>query len=298
MFYKKYNITNDENFKDINILRFSSNPYTDNNCICDIKVNKLLDDLKNQAIKDELDFNGIYPWNDFDLDCKNREVIIAYNNRMNHIQGWCNISYSTFSIEEEPTNLYNLIVEKLVSREIPKIKYIGLLLLEFVRDECINKPILYYYNNPTDETKFQTYGEINIDIMYLYSLTTSISYYKNTFLTQLTLYNQPENDYQILEHVFIYLNEKYIGITSKRIRTYISKLNILHLFECNSILSPKSIMRYERYKPSKKHKTVNKKIIALFDIIDIPYSIKNRIYGSRIRDSIDYIGKIKKPRNE
>ena len=290
MYYKRYVITNDDNYKDINILRFSYNPYNTYIPI-DIRVKKLLNNLKEHAIKDELSYNCIYPWNDIDLslDYKNREIIIAYNIDSNHIQGWCNINYSTFSIDNTPTNLYYLTIDKLVSREIPKIKYIGLLLLEFIRDECINKPIIYYYNNPMLGSKFDTYGKIVIDIMYLYSLTTSINYYKKTFLTQLNIRNE------ILEHVFIYINQKYIGIITKNIKEYISKLNDLHLFECNSILSPKSIMRYERYKSCKKYKDDNKKIELLMDIDNDEYNIKERVYGPRIRD--EYIIKSKKSRN-
>ena len=274
MYYKRYEIINDDNYKDINILRFSYNPYN-NNDNDDSRVKKLLNDLKEQAIKDELSYNCIYPWNDVDLsvDYKNREIIIAYNTNSNHIQGWCNINYNTFSIETEPTNLYNLIVDKLVSREIPKIKYIGLLLLEFIRDECVNKPILYYYNNPIIGSKFETYGKINIDIMYLYSLTPSIDYYKKTFLIQL--------NNEILDHVFIYINKKNIGIIRKRVKTYISKLNDLHLFECNSILSPKSIMIYNKYKHCKKSKDNNKKIDLFINNNNDIYYINERVYGKR-----------------
>ena len=41
MYYKRYVITNDDNYKDINILRFSYNPYNTYIPI-DIRVKKLL----------------------------------------------------------------------------------------------------------------------------------------------------------------------------------------------------------------------------------------------------------------
>ena len=275
MYCKKYRIANDYNLKYITIFRFI---YNDNDNDNDRKI---LNDLKELAKNDKLSYNNIYPWDDIEIsvEYKNREIIIAYNNDTNHIHGWCNIEYSTFSDGEKPTYIYTLKIDKLVSREIPKIKYIGLLLLEFVRDECINKSIIYYNINGE-------YIEINISIMYLYSLTTSLNYYKKTFLTQLHLCDQPERDSQIYQHVFIYINPIYIEKISKKINIYINQLNILHLFECNSILSPRSIKIYNQFKVANSYKYANKKPASLIDndndndIND--YNIKDRIYGSRI----------------
>lgn len=274
MYYKQYKIINEPTLINLKILRFIYNDNdNDNNNNDNIK---LFNDLKELAKRDEIYYNGIHPWNDIDIEYRNREVIIIYNTTTNNIQGWCNIEYNTFSIGDEPSNLYNLKIDKIVSREESKIKYIGLLILEFIRDECINKPILYYHNIPYNIEKFKSYEEINIDIMYLYSLTTTINYYKKTFLTQ--LYLEDGN-----EHVFIYIHPKYIGIITKRIKTYINQLNILHLFECNSILSPNSIKKYNEYKFIKCNNKNSKSLINNNND-EIDYIIKERIFGPRIRD--------------
>ena len=273
MYYKQYKIIIELTFINLKILRFIYNDDINNDANL-----KLLNDLKELAKRDEIYYNGIHPWNDIDIkmEYRNREVIIIYNTTTNNIQGWCNIEYSTFSTDNEPSNLYNLKIDKIVSREESKIKYIGLLLLEFIRDECINKPILYYHNISYNIEKFKSYEEINISIMYLYSLTTTIYYYKKTFLTQ--LYLEDGN-----EHVFIYINPKYIETITKRIKTYINQLNILHLFECNSILSPNSIKKYNEYKVIGGN---NKNLKLTIDIndIEIDYIIRDRVYGPRIRD--------------
>jgi hypothetical protein len=288
MYYKKYRIVanGNDNFKDIIIFRFIFNDNGNDN-ENDNRTNedrKILSDLKELAKNDELSYNNIYPWDDIDIsfNYKNKEVIIAYNNDTNHIQGWCNIEYSTFSEGDKPTNLYNLKIDKLVSREIPKIKYIGLLLLEFIRDECLNKPLLYYNNY------LSKYEEVNIVIMYLYSLTTTINYYKKTFLTQLYLYNQTEQESEIYEHIFISINPIYINKISKKIKKYISQLNILHLFECNSILSPSSIKNYNNFKIKDIYRKPNKKPKSLIDNEnenenENDYYYNNCIYGSRKR---------------
>lgn len=243
----QYKISNNEIFKDFIILRFIYNDKSFSNNI------KLLNDLKKQVLKDEDYYNTIYPWNDI-LE-KNKEIIIVYNKETNNIHGWCNIEYGTFSNGDIPTEKYYLKVDKLVTREIPKIKYIGLLILCFIRDECINKPIIY--NNK----------KINIDIMYLYSVTNAINYYKNTFLTQLSDNNE------IYKHVFIYLNPKYINIITKKIRDYINQLNILHLFECDFI---SSIPKYNKNK-----RNINNKRVLLSNINEYDYNIKDFIYKSR-----------------
>jgi hypothetical protein len=274
MYYKQYKIINEPTFINLKILRFIYNNDINNDANL-----KLLNDLKELAKRDEIYYNGIDPWNDIEMEYKNREVIIIYNTTTNNIQGWCNIEYSTFSTDNEPSNLYNLKIDKIVSREESKIKYIGLLLLEFIRDECINKPILYYHNNPCNIEKFKSYEEINISIMYLYSLTTTINYYKKTFLTQ--LYLEDGN-----EHVFIYINPKYIETITKRIKTYINQLNTLHLFECNSVLSPYSIKKYNEYKVIGVCNKNPKLIIDINDI-EIDYIIKDRVYGPRMRDNIN-----------
>jgi hypothetical protein len=275
MYYKIYKIPNDELYKNINILRFSFNPFydtiiNDHTKLKSKKILAFLQKLKKQANLDYLAYNYIYPWDDIDYFANNYEVIIAYNCATNHIQGWCNIKYNDFKINEKYT--YTVCVDKIVSRASPKIKYIGLLLLEFVRDICISQSYesnyINYYN--TD----QRYIKISIDIMYLYSLTTTINFYKKTFLTQLN----DNND--TLKHVFTYIHPEKLHSSSKIFREQLISLYILHIFECNSVLNDEAIKKYNEFKPkySAKNNNPMKELIKYDDYID--YNI-NRIFGSR-----------------
>ena len=275
MYYKIYKIPNDELYKNINILIFSFNPFYDTiiddyTKLQSIKISEFLKKLKKQANLDHLAYNCIYPWEDIDYFRNNYEVIIAYNRATNHIQGWCNIKYNDFKINDKYT--YTVCVDKIVSRASPKIKYIGLLLIEFVRDICIlqsyESNYINYYNND------KRYIKISIDIIYLYSLTTTINFYKKTFLTQLN-----DND-EILKHVFTYIHPEKLHTTSKIFREQLISLYILHIFECNSILNDESIKKYNEFKP--KYTAINNhhmnELIEYVDYID--YNI-NRIFGSR-----------------
>lgn len=293
MFYKKYKITNDndDNYNNISIMRFSYNHFYNDDDVyeyTDDEIKQLLNNLQLSANEDIKCYNHIYPWKDINTssDSKNKEILIAYNNETNHIQAWCNFSYSTFSINNVPSNLYTLTIDKLVSRASPKIKFIGLLLLEFIRDECIKKPIKYFHDNPKISS-FKTYEDINIDIMYLYSLTTSIDFYKKTFLTQLHLPNPQDINYEIFKHVFIYLLPKHIDVLTRKNKINLMQLNILHSFECNSVLSPETITMYNEFKDSiplecNNPKPVISGFISLTDI-DYPINIKERIFSIRKR---------------
>ena len=122
MYYKIYEITNQGQYTDINILRFSYNPLTIDqvvNPVSDENILAFLNALKEQAISEEVCYNSIYPWNDIHKGSKqNKEIIIAYNKNTNHIQGWCNLQIDKID------HLFTLIIDKLVSRDKPKIKYI------------------------------------------------------------------------------------------------------------------------------------------------------------------------------
>ena len=277
MYYKIYKIPNDELYKNINILRFSFNPFYDTNIynytsLQSKKISLFLQKLKKQANLDYLSYNCIYPWNDIDYFKNNYEIIIAYNCQTNHIQGWCNLKYNDFKMNDKYT--YTVCVDKIVTREYPKIKYIGLLLLEFVRDICIiqsnESNYIYYYKT--------NYIKINIDIMYLYSLTTTINFYKKTFLTQLESINVSDN--KILNHVFTYIYPEKLHTTSKKFKDQLISLYILHTFECNSLLSNISIKKYNQFKPNYNSNNNDpiEEFIESDDYID--YNI-NRIFGSR-----------------
>ena len=286
MYYKIYEITNQGQYTDINILRFSYNPLTIDqvvNPVSDENILAFLNALKEQAISEEVCYNGIYPWNDIHKGPKqNKEIIIAYNKNTNHIQGWCNLQIDKID------HLFTLIIDKLVSRDKPKIKYIGLLLLEFIRDKCVNEPIFYYNNDYKDRTQpyYNTFYLININVMYLYSLTTSIEFYKKTFLTQMQKVIKTHNDHNILQHVFIYINEKYLHTIRDRQIIYIQMLEILHTFECNSVMSPSSIATYNSYtSPDSCLNNTN----SIFHVLaNNEYYTINRLFGKRQRKIINY----------
>jgi hypothetical protein len=286
MYYKIYEITNQGQYTDINILRFSYNPLTIDqvvNPVSDENILAFLNALKEQAISEEACYNSIYPWNNIHQGFKqNKEIIIAYNNKTNHIQGWCNLQINKFD------NFFTLTIDKLVSRDKPKIKYIGLLLLEFIRDKCVNEPIFYYNNDYKDRTQpyYNTFYLININVMYLYSLTTSIEFYKKTFLTQMQKVIKTHNDHNILQHVFTYINEKYLHTIRDRQIINLQMLEILHTFECNSVMSPSSIETYNSYtSPDSCLNNTN----SIFQVLaNNDYYTINRLFGKRQRKIINY----------
>jgi len=244
MYFKIYNINNlnkKANFDDINILRFSYNKFnlTDPD-IDSSKIIEFITYLKNLAETDKICYNGIYPWDDIYIGTSsNKEIIIAYNNITNHIQGWCNISYSR--INSSSSSYSTLFVDKIVTRAAPRVDYIALLLLEFIKNECVDKPIIFKEIDGN-------YANINIDILYLYSLTTSIPFYKNTYLQNIDKLDKTITDYNLLQHVFIYLNQKYIGnLNNIKLKKMILSLDILHGFEVNSIMPSNEIDIYTKY---------------------------------------------------
>lgn len=288
MFYKKYNIYihDDVSYNNIKIFRFSYNPFYDT-IQTDLTVSKknkifaFLEKLKEQAIKDKLCYNSIYPWDDIEDFTYNKEVIIIYNNDTNHIQGWCNIKYDQYILSDNP--IHTLFIDKLVTRTSPKIKYIGVILLQFIR-EIFNKEIIKYYGTDMrfPET-YNKYNEIKVDIIYLYSLTTTIDFYKKTYLTQLQSYSEQENN--ILKHVFIDIHPEKIHTNSSILKKGLLSLNILHCFECNSVLSDESIKQYKDFEPSSTCISNNSPISIDDSIqshfIDFTINSINSIFGFR-----------------
>jgi hypothetical protein len=153
-----------------------------------------------------------------------------------------------------------------------------------VRDECILKPIYYYGTDPRIYTKPE-YILININLLYLYSLTTSINFYNKTFLTQLEGGEEDnEINKNILKHVFIYIHQTRLHRISKKFIKQLLLLNILHTFECNSILCKKSIKKYMEFKPNENCINNNNSIRNYNDFNQniIDYNIDEmRTFGSR-----------------
>lgn len=302
MYYKIYKIIKEQDdiYNDIHILRFSYNPLYNSDSSKDQskKIEKLLNNLIEQAEKDRLCFNSIYPWEDYYFFDKNNEIIIAYNHKTNQIQGWCNLIYASFNIDNEndesvyyesigvskkPKMVYTCCIDKLVARALPKIKYIGLLLLEFVRDITItqpqndNKPILFYETDYRN-TGFNEYNKIIIDILFLYSLTTSIDFYKKTFLIQLTSNDDKQN--KILNHVFRYIRDDKLYFITEPFKKQLRNLCDMHIMDCKSITSKSDIIRYNSFKPHDDCNHSNEKIEDYISDDLINYNI-NRVYGSR-----------------
>lgn len=304
MYYKIYRITKeqDESYKDIHILRFSYNPFYDSESESkdkSEKITKLLEELIEQGRKDKSCFNSIHPWENIIYETNN-EIIIAYNKKTNQIQGWCNIKYDSYNIDNDngeeafykpieiskkPKMIYTCYIDKLVARALPKIKYIGLLLLEFVRDITIIKPLndnkgILFYEKDVRNPHSNEYNNIIIDIIYLYASTTSIDFYKKTFLTQ-SISHDSEKENEIFNHVFKYIRDNRLHNISASFRKQLRNLCDLDTMECKSIISESDKNKYETFKPDEKCKQPNKQI----DYIDdsdtlINYNV-DRIYGSR-----------------
>ena len=127
--------------------------------------------------------------------------------------------------------------------------------------------------------------------MYLYSLTTSINFYKKTFLTQMTRLNTEHPDQEIIKHVFIYYNEDYA--VSNRINTEkLTLLYILHIFECNSVMSIDAINTYTQFIPPDQCKSngndnIFKQLVAEIRREDDNYKF-NRISQHRNIRRVNY----------
>lgn len=308
MYYKIYNITNHqyEEYNNIHILRFSYNPFYDSDSSTQqTKIEELLDELINQAHNNHLCFNSVYPWQDIkDFFDKNNEIIIAYNFKTNQIQGWCNLIYNSFNINNEntdedfylPINLskkpimvYTCYIDKLVTRALPKINYIGLLLLEFIRDITINYPEtgkhILYYESELRNTGVNEYNRIKIDVIYLYSLTTSIDFYKKTFLTQLSADDSDKQD-KILKHVFRYIRPDKIHRITGSFKKQLTNFYDMHIMDCKTLMTDSAIKLYNDFIAPKKCNDPNSEIhYKILDDDYIDYNV-NRIYGSRTSRSI------------
>jgi len=270
MYYKIYEIKDSNqkyDFANIRIIRFSINKFKINDDDDDDDIEKtkdLLNEFIKIAQKDVNCYNSIYPWEDIDHS-NNMEILIAYNIISNHIQGWCNLFYSKIN-SEKVGSLYTLQISKLVSREIPKDpKYVGLLLLEFVKDICFDKPIYFKDINGL--------SRIQLDIMYLYSLTSSIDFYKRTYLTNITKTDASHQDYNLLQHVFMYLSEKYKTNIGKKLYTLLTSLEILHSFEIDSKINKEEIMKYKNFIPNRK--CLNNNPITNYNILSLPVIVYN-----------------------
>ena len=242
MYYISYDINLlNEIYQHFKILRFSTNPFTFYNPY--IKSgNDVIDFiryLKTLATNDRECYNMIYPWDEIDDDfIPNSEYIIIYNTRTNHIQGWCNIKYSKINDSKTKDFLYTCFIKEIVVRTRPKIGGIGTLIIDFIKNECFSKEI--YFNDIGENFK------ILIDILYIYSLTSSIGFYKKIrYLTNLgDIYKEDE----LYKHVFIYLQDIHNITKLKRYRGFKESLKILHEFEVNSMMGEEEIRKYKEYR--------------------------------------------------
>lgn len=286
MFCKKYSI-NDNNFYDTCIiLRFSKNIFVDQrNILTGIDIPNLLKELKEIAHRDNRCYNNIHPWEDIDVDSllNNREIIIVYNFITGHIQSWCNISYS--KIDSGDKCLYCSFIDKIVVKDKPKIKRIGSLVVDFIRYECFLKPIIYiYYDLIKDE---EIVIEKKMDILYLYSLTSSIKFYDSirnvlAYPFQGMVFSQDDKDK--LNHVFIIFSTDLLDNYNKFYSFMKSKMwynfTLLHTFEVNSQMDEDSIRSYHSF-ISPEDCDINNEIISDLLRDDINFYTPYLLYSDR-----------------
>lgn len=311
MYYKIYKINNNDDYNDIHILRFSHNPFYDSSTEeieeNDKKIKELLDLLIEQAHNNHLCYNSVYPWQDikelFDI---NNEIIIAYNYKTNQIQGWCNLNYSSFNINnnngddvfdvefnvsKKSNMVYTCYIDKLVTRSKPKIKYIGLLLLEFVRDITITEPenkqkFIKFIETDPRNTNTGKYNDIIIDVIYLYSLTTSIGFYKKTFLSQLFKYDTTDKQNTILNHVFRYIRNDKLHRPPSSFKKQLNSFYDMHIMDCKTLMSEIDIQKYTDFNAPDDCKNNNPEIsYNIFSDDFIDYNV-NRTCGIRSSRSI------------
>lgn len=259
MFLAKYSIHEHYiNFRNCMILRFSKNAFADINIIFESdNIENILKECKNLAsINEEQCYNTIYPWNDIEdngILNDNSEVIIVYN-KNGYIQGWCNIKYE--QINDDDGKIYTCFIDKIVVRSIPKINRIGSLIIDFIKKECISKDINFKDVN-TNMNKLQ------VDVLYLYSLPTSIDFYNDNPHTLEYSYKSEifsAKDVNILSLVFIIFPNNILDDQIKLYRLLRSKqwinFGILHTFEVNSEMDDKTIQDYREFKPDSEICTI------------------------------------------
>lgn len=243
MYCAKYYV---EQFPKCIILRFSKNNFVSSKLkrYDDDHLNDFLMQLKEIAEKDKECYNTLYPWEDITELQQNREVIIIYNIVTHHIQCWCNIKYE--KINTNGSSLYTCYIDKIIVRDKPKIQKIGTLMIDFIRKECFMEKIIF--------SDLQGNITINMDILYLYSLSTSIDFYNRNPILSSYPFDYKENidinEANILKHVFIIFSDNI-----RRDRNFNSFIQstkwkdfrILHSFEINSIMDDESIAYYRNF---------------------------------------------------
>lgn len=258
MYCKKYSI-GDKNFSNTCIiLRFSKNKFVDERNILtgtENYITNLLRKLKEIAHSDNRCYNNIHPWDDIDVDVDslhNKEIIIVYNFITGHIQSWCNISYS--KIDSGDKCLYTSFIDKIVVKDKPKIKRIGSLVVDFIRKECFLKPIIYkYYDHKKEE---EIVIKKKMDILYLYSLTSSIKFYDSNqnvlaYPFQGMAFQHNDDDVSKLNHVFIIFSNNLLE-SDKKFFSFMKSntwdnFTLLHTFEVNSQMDEDSIRSYNSF---------------------------------------------------
>jgi hypothetical protein len=178
--------------------------------------------------------------------------------------------------------LYTCFIDKIVARSIPKINYIGSLIIDFIRIECLSKDITLI----TDKTEVR-----KMDILYLYSLTASIPFYKknpNIIEYPYQFHADVLNDEEMksLSHVFIILSNELLDnvrkfnelIRGKKLLNF----SILHTFEVNSTMDSISIQNYIDHVPDEE-KCNTRSLLSLNFLKDMniytPYLLHSKRRG-------------------
>jgi hypothetical protein len=129
------------------------------------------------------------------------------------------------------------------------------------------------------------YNRIKIDVIYLYSLTTSIEFYKKTFLTQLSADDSDKQD-KILKHVFRYIRPDKIHRITGSFKKQLTSFYDMHIMDCKTLMTDSAIKLYNDFKAPENCNLSNPEIhYKIFGDNYIDYNV-NRIYGSRTSRSI------------
>ena len=138
---------------------------------------KQLNALRKLADSDDECFHALIPWinvTENDLE-SNKRILVAYNTKLNSIQGWCNFIYEIIKIKHSTIPINALYVSEINTRTIPKIKGLGSYMLEFIINQCIKN--VTFTNIDVDLTT-----SIDVDVIYLFSLKKSQEFYRKTRL--------------------------------------------------------------------------------------------------------------------
>jgi hypothetical protein len=192
-------------------------------------IERKLHELRKYAEEDAMCFNTLKAWQDIVNININYTVLVALHKKKYIIQGWCNLKYSKLTLNGGKANplsaVYCLEIQKIVTRSAPKIKNLGTVMIQFIKEQCMNK--IAYESNI-----------INVDILYLYSLPTSIDFY-NKFDDFKVFVDKEGN------HTFYYVNNaaRPSLFANKEV---MESIEILWGFENTAHMSDEDIIKYKQ----------------------------------------------------